>query len=151
MLGGTERPNSALTSRLAASHMEEWFSIHFPGLVGPIMCPQKWASFPLCLGLLNKKSHTPGCWAVTVKGELCVVFSVTQSCLTLCNPMDCRLPGSSVHGIFPGKNTGVGCHFLLQGISSTPHLLHWQVGSLPLSHWGSLVLRVRWHYLHITD
>ena len=28
--------------------------------------------------------------------------------------MDCSLPGSSVHGIFPGKNTGVGCHFLLQ-------------------------------------
>ena len=24
---------------------------------------------------------------------------VTQSCLNLCNPMDCRLPGSSVHGI----------------------------------------------------
>ena len=25
---------------------------------------------------------------------------VTQSCLTLCHPMDCSLPGSSVHGIF---------------------------------------------------
>ena len=25
---------------------------------------------------------------------------VTQSCLTLCNPMDCRLPGSSGYGIF---------------------------------------------------
>ena len=25
---------------------------------------------------------------------------LTQSCLTLCNPMDCNLPGSSVHGIF---------------------------------------------------
>ena len=35
-------------------------------------------------------------------------------------------------------NTGVGCHFLLQGIfltqGSNPHLLHWQVDSLPLSH-----------------
>ena len=29
-----------------------------------------------------------------------------QSCLTLCNPIDCSLPGSSVHGIFPGQNTG---------------------------------------------
>ena len=37
-----------------------------------------------------------------------------QSCLTLCDPMDCSLPGFSVHGFdFPGKNTGVGCHFLL--------------------------------------
>ena len=40
---------------------------------------------------------------------------------------------------FPGKNMGVGCHFLLQGIfppqGSNPHLLrllHWQVDSLPL-------------------
>ena len=39
---------------------------------------------------------------------------------------------------FPGKNTGVGCHFLLQGVfltqGSNLHLLcllHWQVGSLP--------------------
>ena len=55
--------------------------------------------------------------------------------------MDYNLPGSSVHGIIPGKNTGVGCHFLLQGIFPTqgwnPHLLHWQVGSLPLNHQGS--------------
>ena len=25
---------------------------------------------------------------------------VAQSCLTLCDPMDCSLPGSSIHGIF---------------------------------------------------
>ena len=41
---------------------------------------------------------------------------VTQSCPTLCNPMDYRLPRSSVHGDSPGENTGVGCHALLQGI-----------------------------------
>ena len=28
---------------------------------------------------------------------------VTQLCLTLCNPMDCSLPGSSVHGIFQAR------------------------------------------------
>ena len=39
---------------------------------------------------------------------------VAQSCLTLGDPMVYNLPGSSVHGIFPGKNTGAGCHFLLQ-------------------------------------
>ena len=39
---------------------------------------------------------------------------VAQSCLTLCNPMDYSPPGSSVHGDSPGKNTGVGCHALLQ-------------------------------------
>ena len=39
-----------------------------------------------------------------------VSYSVAQSCLTLCDPMDCSPPGSSVHGNSPGKNTGVGCH-----------------------------------------
>ena len=33
--------------------------------------------------------------------------------------MDCNLPGSSVHGNFPGKRTGVDCHFLLQGVFPT--------------------------------
>ena len=33
--------------------------------------------------------------------------------------MDCSPPGSSVHGDSPGKNTGVGCHALLQGILPT--------------------------------
>ena len=68
--------------------------------------------------------------------------SVTQLCPALCDPMDCSPPGSSVHGICPGKNTGVGCHFLLKGIFLTQrsnlhllHLLHWQVDSLPLSQW----------------
>ena len=42
-----------------------------------------------------------------------------QSCLTLCDPMDCSPLGSLVHGDSPGKNTGVGCHALLQGIFPT--------------------------------
>ena len=40
-------------------------------------------------------------------------------CPTLCNPMDYSLPGSSVRGDSPGKNTGVGCHALLQEIFLT--------------------------------
>ena len=42
-----------------------------------------------------------------------------------------RLLGSS--GDFPGRNTGVDYHFLLQGFSqgSNLHLLHWQAGSEP--------------------
>ena len=45
--------------------------------------------------------------------DLYMLLTSVQLCLTLCNPMDYSLPGSSVHGIFPSKNTGVGCHFLL--------------------------------------
>ena len=37
-----------------------------------------------------------------------------QSCLTLCDPMDGSPPGSPNPWDSPGKNTGVGCHFLLQ-------------------------------------
>ena len=47
---------------------------------------------------------------------------VTQSYLTLCDPMDCSPPGSSVHRDSPGKNTGMGCHTLLQGIFPTEGL-----------------------------
>ena len=37
-----------------------------------------------------------------------------QSCPTLCNPIDGSPLGSPVPGDSPGKNTGMGCHFLLQ-------------------------------------
>ena len=66
---------------------------------------------------------------------------VAQSCLTLCDLMDCSPPGSSVHGDSPGKNTGVGCHFLLRGIFPTqgPNLgfLHCKWILYCLSHQGS--------------
>ena len=42
-----------------------------------------------------------------------------QSCPILCDPIDYSPPGFSVHGDSPGKNTGVGCHALLQGIFPT--------------------------------
>ena len=59
----------------------------------------------------------------------------------LCDPMNYSLPDSSVYEMFPGKNTGVGIHFLLQGIFPTQgsnlRLLFWQADSLPLNHLGS--------------
>ena len=67
----------------------------------------------------------------------CKVPSVVSDSLWL---YDGSLPDSSVHGIFPGKNTGVGCHALLQEIVLTHrsnlylwHLLQWQTDSLPLA------------------
>ena len=48
---------------------------------------------------------------------------------------------------FPGKNTGVGCHFLLQGMFSTQtsnlHLLQWQTDSSPLRHQRSPDRRIQ--------
>ena len=58
---------------------------------------------------------------------------VAQLCSTLCDPMDCSPPGFPVHGDSPGKNSRVGCH-----------LLHWQVGSLPLAPPGKLPWWLRW-------
>ena len=46
------------------------------------------------------------------------VCLIAKWCLTLCNPMDCSLPGSSVHGISQAF-LGVSCQFLLQGIFPT--------------------------------
>ena len=37
------------------------------------------------------------------KVTLCVSVLVAQLCSTLCDPMDCSLPGSSVHGIFQAR------------------------------------------------
>ena len=62
----------------------------------------------------------------------CMHARLLQSCPTLCDPMDCSLLGSSVHGDSPGKNTGVGCHDLLQGIFPTQGL------KLGLLQWWSL-------------
>ena len=47
----------------------------------------------------------------------CMHAQSLQSCLTLCDCMDCSLPGSSVHGIL--TNTGVSCHAFLQRIFPT--------------------------------
>ena len=58
-----------------------------------------------------------------------------QLCWTLWDPIGCSPPGSSLWDS-PAKNTGMGCHGLLQGTfwtqGSNPPLLsflHWQVGS----------------------
>ena len=64
---------------------------------------------------------------------------VAQSCLTLCDPMNCRPPGSSVHGILQARILKWLAMPSSRG-SSQPrdqtcislHFLRWQVGSLPL-------------------
>ena len=50
---------------------------------------------------------------------MCCAVLATQSCWTLCDPTDCSPPGCSVHRDSPGKNMGVDCHALFQGIFPT--------------------------------
>ena len=71
-------------------------------------------NWPLC--------YTPESNTTLLINSVYVCVLVAQLCPTLYNPMDCSPPGSSVHGIFPGKNTGMGCHAPLQGIFLTQGL-----------------------------
>ena len=48
------------------------------------------------------------------RGEVTAAAKSLQSCPTLCDPIDGSPPGSPIPWDSPGKNTGVGCHFLLQ-------------------------------------
>ena len=75
-------------------------------------------------------------------------FSRVQNCATLWSARLLR-PWDS-----PGKNTGVGCHSLLQGIFPIQGSnLHWQAGSLPLVPPGKPLFRSIWiwSYWHVTD
>ena len=72
-----------------------------------------------------------------VPARMCA--KLVQSCLTRCNPTDCSPAKLLCPWDSPGKNTGVGCHFLLQQITPTQGwnpsllcLLRWQADSLPL-------------------
>ena len=86
--------------------------------------------WPVVLALYGIHTHQEangtlkkGNWGGIKRNPYTGVLSlVSQSCLTLCDPMDCSLSGSSVHGDSPGRHTGVGCHALLQGIFPTQEL-----------------------------
>ena len=88
-----------------------------------------------CLHFSNSERERE---CVCAHAHVCLVMSdsVTQQTVA------CQAPLCPWN--FPGMNTEVGCHFLLQGIFPTQgsnlcllHLLHWQGDSLPLCHLGS--------------
>ena len=70
-----------------------------------------------------------------------VLCLVAHSCPSLCDPMDCSLAGSSIHGDSPGKNTGAGCCVLLWAIfptqGSNPGIPHCRQVLYHLRHQGS--------------
>ena len=92
-------------------------------------------------------SWNQDCWENrnTAKRAIYIIYrkakaKVTQSCLTLCNPPDCSLPGSCSWNS-PGQNTVVDNHSILQGIfptqRSNPGLPHCRWILYCLSHQGS--------------
>ena len=100
------------------------------------------------LSILRKQSSHPvvhpqrvtsgqeGC-PVSEDDSQCMRAKLLQSCPTLCNQWTVAHQAPLCDS--PGKNTGVGCHVLLQGIFLTQglnpcllSLLHWQAGFLPV-------------------
>ena len=73
--------------------------------------------------------------------RLAMLVLVTQSCLTVCDPMDCSPPGSSVHEIFSRQGYWSVLPFPSPGDLPNPGIeltyLARQAGSLPLIHLGS--------------
>ena len=93
-----ERQNLCQTSPLAFSGLQAIFGVLWPWLHRPISAIFTWYfpythrpvhPFHMNNSLIGLGTHC---------SDLCVC-AVTQSCLTLCDPIDCNPPGSSVHGI----------------------------------------------------
>ena len=130
---------------LLFSHMKAFaLSKHTRSFTPPIIlshcftCVLLTSATSLCKNVMSTSRHTLNS---TYSGK---VFCLPGVC-------SCSIVSNSLwpHGVkltrllcpwdFPGKNTAVGCHFLLRGIFPSPgsnpyllHLLHWQVDSLPL-------------------
>ena len=128
------------------SRQEYWSGLPFPS-PGDLPDPGIEPGFP-ALEADSLPSEPPGKphlykkdsqISTPVQSEVKVL--VTESCLTLCYPMDYSSPGSPAHGDSPSKNTGVGCHtlhhriFPIQGLNLG--LLHNRQILYHLSHWGS--------------
>ena len=99
----------------------------------PTRLPHPWES--------PGKNTGVGCHFLLQRMKVKSESEVVQLSPTLKDPMDCSLPGSSVHGGSPGKSSEVGCHGLLLGIFPTqglnPSLLHCRQILYHLSHQGS--------------
>ena len=59
----------------------------------------EWVAIPFFRGSSRPRDRTQ---VFCIAGRFFTVL-VAQSCLTLCNPMDCSMPASSVHGIFQAR------------------------------------------------
>ena len=107
------------------------------------------ASRPLHLLSLHLKCSSPGVCTAAPSPSPDLHTSEGCVCMLSCSVVsDSLRPHRRAHQAplsmgFPSRNSGVGCHFLLQRIFLTqglsPSLLYWQVGSLPLSHPGSFL------------
>ena len=104
--------------RCGWSVLQEWISINITE-ENKVLITGHWNDSELNRFMSTYLILTTALWNSVCSGL------VGKACPTLCDPMDCSPSGSSVHGIFPGKNTGVGCCFLLLGIFLTQRSNLW--------------------------
>ena len=85
---------------LAFSRQEHWSGLPFPLQCMKVKNESEVAQLcPTLCSFINPRNACP----VSQYLLPCPMCLVTQSCLTLCNPMDCSAPGSSVHGILQAR------------------------------------------------
>ena len=90
---------------------------------------------------------------LSLKFDMCMLSHLSH--IWFCNPEECMWPTRLLclwNSL--GKNTGMGCHFLLQGIfqaqgsnSCLLCLLHWQTDSLPLVPPWNFIINVKYKYI----
>ena len=102
--------NSIATKRRSGT-----LAASFPGRFTPTECLNRWPGFCPKLSSIDTVFGYCFQWFSTIISmEMTPKSPLPNSLLAiLCKPLECSLPGSSVHANFPSKNTGVGCHFLL--------------------------------------
>ena len=112
-----------------------------------------------CIYCFLRKNQTVN--QILMSLRVTVKVLVSQLCLILCNPMDCRLPGSSDHGILQARILEWVSPSLLQGIFPTLGLKlglpHWRKVLYHLSHQGSpwfliagaKYFKIKWRWLDI--
>ena len=134
-----------LTGLLYSSYSTWTHSSHQICIVFTFPISVKWCHYSPTCSLQKLGNYLRYISLINHTQSIPVLCLVTQSCLPLCNPMDCNPPGSSIHGDSPGKNTRVDCHALLQGIfpiqGLNPGLLHyrwfftiWAPREIPIYH-----------------
>ena len=125
---------------LGFSRQEHWSGVPFPS---PMHESEKWkGSRSVCIAIyLN---------FFTTSKDVCVCVLAAQSCPTLCDPMDCSLPGTSVHGFLQARILEWVAISFSRG-SSRPGIKP----RSPALHVDSLLWRklafLRLHYLNLSN
>ena len=89
-----------LTFRTSLTKNLRYYNCLFSIIFTPSKTTNSWRPRTIALLFTDRK---PVSGSTNILWTWVFVYSVTQSCLTLCSPVDCSLPGSPAHGIFQAR------------------------------------------------